>query len=265
MLNLDKIKISYEKYNVIDDVSITVSKGDMISIIGRNGSGKSTILKTVINLIKLDSGFITFENKDVIKYKTKELAKKIAYVSQQKMAYPDLNVETLVSYGRYPHIKLGKFLNEHDKKIIYDALHKTGLYELKNKSVRKLSGGERQRAWIAMALCQEPEVLILDEPTTYLDVAYQIEILDLIKELNESLNMTIVMVLHDINLASRYSKKIYAIKDKKIYACGTPDKIVCPKVLEEVFTINGDFYMDEEYQCPFFIPKKSKNKKEEHK
>ncbi|WP_162140130.1 ABC transporter ATP-binding protein [Haploplasma axanthum] len=264
-LRLNNLKISYEKYNVIDDVSIKINKGDIVSIIGRNGCGKSTVLKTIINLLELDSGFVEFDKTDVRKYKRKDLAKKIAFLSQQKLSYPDLTVETLVSYGRYPHLKFGKFLNSNDKKIIDESLKKTGVYHLKDKSIKKLSGGERQRAWIAMAICQEPEILILDEPTTYLDVAYQIEVLDLIKELNETLGMTIVMVLHDINLASRYSKTIYAIKDKKVFACGTPNMIVCPRVLEEVFTINGDFYVDEENKCPFFIPKKSKNKKEEIK
>lgn len=261
-LNLNDLKISYEKYNVIDGVTMKINKGDIVSIIGRNGCGKSTVLKTIINLLNLDSGFVAFNNTDIRKYRTKDLAKKIAFLSQQKLSYPDLTVETLVSYGRYPHLKLGKFLNEYDHKVVEDSLKKTGIYHLKDKSIKKLSGGERQRAWIAMAICQEPEILILDEPTTYLDIAYQIEVLDLVKELNETLNMTIVMVLHDINLAARYSKMIYALKDKKIFACGTPEMVVSPKVLEEVFTINGDFYVDEENNCPFFIPKKSKTKKE---
>lgn len=245
-LDIDDLKISYEKYNVIDGVNLSIEQGDIVSIIGRNGCGKSTILKAIINLLSIDRGKITFRGKEVKKYKAKELAQKIAFLSQQKLAYPDLTVETLVSYGRYPHLKFGKFLNEQDRNVIDKALHQTGIYHLKDKSIKKLSGGERQRAWIAMAICQEPEILILDEPTTYLDIAYQIEVLELIKKLNEESHMTIIMVLHDINLAARYSKKIYAIKDKKIYAYGEPQHIVCAKVMEEVFTIKGDFYVDKE-------------------
>jgi len=255
-LEFKNLKISYEKHNVIKDFNLNINKGEIISIIGKNGTGKSTILKSIIKILKIEEGQINLEKKNIKDYKLKELAKKIAFMSQQKRTYSSLKVKTLVSYGRYPHLKFGKFLSNHDKDIIDDSLKKTGIFHLKDKYVTKLSGGELQRAWIAMAICQEPEILILDEPTTYLDIAYQIELLELIKELNQKLKMTIIMVLHDINLASRYSNKIYALKNKKIHAGGEVLEVINLKTLKEVFDINGKIYYDQENKCPFFIPQK---------
>ena len=167
---------------------------------------------------------------------------------------PDINVRTLVSYGRYPHMRFGKGLSEQDRQIIDRTLEFTGLSDMAGRSVSTLSGGERQRAWLAMSVCQQPEILILDEPTTYLDISYQVEVLEVIRRLNEKSGTTILMVLHDINLAARFSDLMYALKDGKIHSCGEPAQMVSTGILSDVFEINARILDDTDNGCPFFIP-----------
>lgn len=251
------ISICYGKKSVIENLSLDFPKGKVITIIGQNGCGKSSLLKTASKAVKPNGGEIIFEGKPIKEFKPKELAKKIAYLPQVHTSPPDIDVRTLVSYGRYPHSRFGRRLTEDDTATIEQSLELTGLTRLAHRTLRTLSGGERQRAWIAMTICQNPEILILDEPTTYLDISYQVEVLELVRELNQKLGITIIMVLHDLNLAARYSDLLYAIKDCCLCAGGCPCEVLTQKNLQSIFNIEADVFEDKTNRCPFFIPIKT--------
>lgn len=253
----EHISISYKNRQIIEDLSVEFPKGSITTIVGQNGCGKSSLLKTVSRAVIPDTGKIVLEGKSIRKYSPKHLAQKIGYLAQVHTSPSDIDVRTLVSYGRYPHSKFGKSLTAKDVEIVDRALAMTGLEKLQNQMVATLSGGERQRAWIAMTICQEPEILILDEPTTYLDISYQVEVLELVQRLNKELGMTIIMVLHDLNLAARYSDYLYALKNGKLYARGTPQKVLTENNLKELFHIEASVHKDEINGCPYFIPLRS--------
>lgn len=248
------ISIKYGKKQVLSNVSIDFPKGRIVTLIGKNGCGKSSLLKTVSHAITPCNGCVIYEDKALCKYKAKDIAKKIAYLPQVHYSPPDIDVRTLVSYGRYPHSKFGKGMTMEDKNIVDETLEFTGLTALQYQTLSTLSGGERQRAWIAMSICQKPEILILDEPTTYLDISYQVEVLELVRKLNQQFGTTIIMVLHDLNLAARYSDKLYAIKNQGIYAEGCPKEILTCKNLHDVFEIDAEIFEDKINDCPYFIP-----------
>lgn len=252
------LKMRYGNKVALKDVNFKAKDGEIITIIGPNGSGKSTFIKAISRCMKPKSGVINLDGINIYNIPTKTLAKEIAVLPQVKSVSTDITVENLVSYGRYPHLGFGKRMNSDDKEIIDWAINKTGLVELRDRYVTTLSGGERQRAWIAMALAQKPRILILDEPTTYLDVSYQLEVLELIKELNKSLGLTVIMVLHDLNQAARYSDNIYVLKDGEICDYGTPKDIMKSNLLEDVFRIDAHIYEDKINCCPYFIPYKIK-------
>ncbi len=252
----DGITVEYGKKTVLDGLSLEVPKGKFVTVIGQNGCGKSTLLKTVSRAVTPQKGTVIFEDRPMKEYSPKKLAKKIAYLAQIHTAPPDIDVRTLVSYGRYPHLSFGKKMTAKDYEIIDNALTLTGLGELRDRAVSTLSGGERQRAWIAMTVAQEPEILVLDEPTTYLDIGYQIEVLELIRSLNTELEITVLTVLHDLNLAARYSDLIFAVRGGNVYTCGSPKEVITPQILSDVFNIDARIMIDGEYGCPFFIPNK---------
>ncbi len=262
----EDISIKYGKKQILENISVNVPKGKIVTIVGRNGCGKSSLLKTAAKAVRQTSGRVLFEGKDIKKHKVKDLAKKIAYLPQVHTSPPDIDVYTLVSYGRFPYLKLGKSLSLKDSEIVNRCIEITDLTEIAHQKLGTLSGGERQRAWIAMTLCQEPSVLILDEPTTYLDISHQIETLDLIRSLNERLKLTIVMVLHDINLAARYSDEIIAINEKKTYAVGSAKKVLTKEKIKDIFNLNVNVEYDSENNCPYFIPisMKQSNKGEKY-
>lgn len=224
------LSVSYGKKEVLRSLDVDVPRGKVVTVIGQNGCGKSTMLKTVSKAVTPKRGEVVFCDRRLGEYAPKKLAQQIAYLSQVHESPPDIDVRTLVSYGRYPYSKFGRGLTQADADIIDRALALTGLTALEDRILSTLSGGERQRAWIAMTIAQEPEILILDEPTTYLDVSYQVEVLELIKKLNRELGITIIMVLHDINLAARYSDVLMAVKGGRLYAAGTPAEIVTKSI-----------------------------------
>ncbi len=256
ILNAQNLSLGYYKKEIVKDLNLTISKGEIVTIIGPNGSGKSTILKALSRILKPSSGEIYYQDKNIHKINTKKIAEKIAVLPQVRNVPDDITVDTLVGYGRYPHLNFSKRMGKNDYEIIDWAIKKTGMSGLKSRYLNTLSGGERQRAWIAMALAQKPEVLLLDEPTTFLDISYQIEVLDLVKELNETLGLTIIMVLHDINQAARYSHKIYAIKDGKVCGSGEPYKLLTKDFLKNVFSIEAEIFEDVNNSCPYFIAQK---------
>ncbi len=246
------ISVRLGKNDVIQDLSLEVPKGKITTLIGKNGAGKSTLLKTVCRVVKPDAGQVVLEDRDIRKADAKQIAKRIAYLSQVHDVPSDIDVETLVSYGRFPHKKFGSGLTQADQRVIDSVIENMGLTPLKNRAVRSLSGGERQRAWIAMTLCQEPEILILDEPITYLDVGYRIEILELIRRLNRRLQMTIFMVLHDLNLAAKYSDELVILERGKIANAGTPEEILTQENLLQYFNIHTQIYRDPN-GAPYYV------------
>ena len=251
------ISIRYGKKDVLRDVTLDIPQGSIVTIIGQNGCGKSSLLKTVPRAVSPRGGSVIYRDAPVFRLPPKERAQKIAYLPQVHVSPPDIDAWTLVSYGRFPHGKFGRGLLKTDREIIEQALAMTGLTDLAKRKVQTLSGGERQRAWIAMTIAQEPEILILDEPTTYLDVSYQVEVLELVKRLNREMGITIVMVLHDLNLAARYSSLLYCIRDGSVYASGAPEQILTEQTLREVFSIEARVLTDQDHDCPYFIPLKT--------
>lgn len=250
------IVVSYGEKIALNKVNVKVNTGEIATIIGPNGSGKSTLVKAISRCIKLQSGRVEISGENIRTMDSKDIAKKMAILPQVKTPASDISVESLVSYGRYPHLKFGKRLSKKDKDIVHWAMENTGLVQLKDRDVVTLSGGERQRAWIAMALAQKPEILILDEPTTYLDISYQMEVLELVKELNKTLGLTVIMVLHDLNQAARYSDRIYVLKQGQVHKQGNPKSIIGADMLKDIFRIDAEIYQDKVNDCPYFIPNK---------
>ncbi|NSW91378.1 MAG: ABC transporter ATP-binding protein [Firmicutes bacterium] len=254
MLKAETLFIGYGNNLIIEGLGLEIKKGDMVTIIGINGSGKSTLLKTLSRNLRPLKGVVYLDGKCIFKQDTRAVARKLAMLPQSPRIPEDFTVRDLVSYGRQPYLGLTGRFKPKDFEIIDWAISATHIDCLQHRLVSTLSGGERQRAWLALALAQQPEVLLLDEPTTFLDIGCQFEVLELIKSLNAQLGITIVMVLHDINQAARYSRSIIALKDGRVYKTGRPEEIVTEKVLEEVFNVKVKVFSDPDNHCPYFIP-----------
>ncbi|MCC3358218.1 ABC transporter ATP-binding protein [Bacillus sp. REN16] len=233
------LQIGYGDRLIVKDLSIEIPDKKITTIIGSNGCGKSTLLKAMTRVIPHQSGSIILDGESISRENTKKLAKKLAILPQNPESASGLTVGEIVSYGRFPHQKGFGRLNSHDIEVINWALDVTGTAFFKHHPVDALSGGQRQRVWIAMALAQETEIIFLDEPTTYLDMAHQLEILELLQKLNQEQNRTIVMVLHDLNHAARFADYIIALKYGQIVKAGTSEEVITNKVLEEIFHIDA--------------------------
>lgn len=244
MLCAKNLKVGYEDRIIIEDLNLSIKQGEIVSIIGPNGCGKSTLLKTLSRMIHPESGTVYLEGTELKELKNKLISQKICLLSQHNNAPHDLTVEQLVYYGRLPHKKWYEGKNEEDRKLIDWAIEQTGLTRYKDKPIGSLSGGERQRAYIAQALCQKPTILLLDEPTTYLDISYQLELMELIQEINKKLNITVVMVLHELNQASRYSDRLIIMKQGTIISDGAPNHIINQQTIESVYRIECDIDLD---------------------
>ncbi|CEG28844.1 ABC transporter ATP-binding protein [Bacillus sp. B-jedd] len=249
-----ELSLSYGDTLIIKELDLKIPKGEITVFIGGNGCGKSTLLRSIARLLKPKSGTVLLEGKVISKLSTREVARNMAILPQTPVAPEGLTVLQLVKQGRYPYQSWLKQWSEEDERKVDDALKATGLEELKDRPVDSLSGGQRQRAWIAMTLAQDTDILLLDEPTTYLDMTHQIEILDLLYDLNEREGRTIVMVLHDLNLACRYAHNIVAIKDKQIYAQGRPEVVVNCSLVKNVFGMDCEVTMDPLFGTPLCIP-----------
>ncbi|WP_139368103.1 ABC transporter ATP-binding protein [Priestia abyssalis] len=253
-LETKSLTLSYGDTVIIDELNLTVPKGEITVFIGSNGCGKSTLLRSLARLLKPHSGSILIEGEMVSKLPTKEIAKQLAILPQGPVAPEGLTVLQLVKQGRYPYQKWYRQWSEEDERIVKHALQATGMEQLADRLVDSLSGGQRQRAWIAMTLAQDTDIILLDEPTTYLDMTHQIEILDLLFELNEKEQRTIVMVLHDLNLACRYAHHLVAIKDKTVYAQGKPEQVISRELVKDVFNMNCEVTVDPIFGTPLCIP-----------
>jgi len=250
IVRMENLETSYQKFTVFQDLSLNVKEGKITTIIGPNGCGKSTLLKTMGRILKQKCGKVYLQGQDLSTIHTKEIAKHLALLPQSPIAPQLLKVEELISYGRYPHRHNANKLLQKDKEIIEWAMDITKTTSFRNRHIENLSGGQRQKVWIAMALAQETEVLLLDEPTTSLDMAHQLDVLQIVEKLNKLQKRTIVMVLHDINHAARFSHEIVAMKEGKIVKIGTPTEVITPEVLKEVFHINARIMIDSHNGSP---------------
>lgn len=255
------LEVAYGEQVILNDLNLHIPVGKITTIIGPNGCGKSTLLKTIGRIMKAKNGAVYLDGKDIYDLSSKEFAKKLAILPQSPIAPEGLTAEELVSYGRYAHQKGFGKQSTQDKKMVEWALEVTNLSELSNRSVDNMSGGQRQRVWIAMALAQETDMILLDEPTTYLDVAYQLEVLELLEDLNKVYGCTIVMVLHDINLASRYADYLITMKKGTIMQEGTPSQVVTKEMLREVYEIDSDIVIDKESKKPICVSYRLLHKK----
>ena len=243
-ISTKNLNISYGNLDIVKDLNLDIPKGKITTIIGSNGCGKSTILKTIARIIQAKSGDIFVNNINIKEQSPKDLAKVMAVLPQSPQAPSGLTVEELIAYGRFPHQKgFGKMRKE-DEDIVTWALKSTGIEDFRERPMEALSGGQRQRAWIAMALAQQTEILILDEPTTYLDLAHQLEILKLLEELNRKQGTTIVMVIHELNNAARFADHMIGVKKGKVVCEGTAHEVMTKENLKELFNIDAEIVED---------------------
>ncbi|MGO2518810.1 MAG: ABC transporter ATP-binding protein [Microbacterium sp.] len=253
-LSAEGITLAYGDRTVIEGLDISLAPGKITSIVGANGCGKSTLLRALARLLKPASGQVILDGKSVHSQSTKEVARVLGLLPQSPIAPEGIAVADLVGRGRHPHQKALARWNAHDYEVVADALEATGITDLADRSVDELSGGQRQRVWIAMALAQETDILLLDEPTTFLDVAHQVEVLDLLTDLAVSRGTTIVMVLHDLNLAARYSDELVAMCAGAVHATGAPDEILTHTLVEEIFGMANQITTDPVSGKPMVTP-----------
>ncbi|MBS7531904.1 ABC transporter ATP-binding protein [Hazenella sp. IB182353] len=247
------LNVSYEENLIVKDLNIHIPDKKITTIIGSNGCGKSTLLKAMTRIIPYRAGIIAFDGVRIEDEDTKSLAKKMAILPQITENAVGLTVGELVSYGRHPYQKGWGRLTQKDSEVIDWALEVTGTAAYKYQLIDTLSGGQRQRVWIAMSLAQETEMIFLDEPTTYLDIAHQLEILMLLQKLNKEQERTIVMVLHDINQAARFADYIIALKDGQVVKAGSVEEVIQREVLKEVFQIDAEIGRDIRTHKPMCI------------
>lgn len=254
-LETRNLNLTYGNENIIEQLNLSIPKGKITVFIGSNGCGKSTLLRAMARLMKPAEGEIILDGKHIAGIPTKEIAKSLSILPQGPIAPEGLTVFQLVKQGRYPYQHWLKQWSDEDERLVKEALYVTKTTELAETSVDSLSGGQRQRAWIAMTLAQGTQTILLDEPTTYLDMAHQVDILDLLFELNEREQRTIVMVLHDLNLACRYAHHLVAIKDKTVYAQGKPEDVINSELVRHVFGMECEILPDPFFGTPMCIPK----------
>ena len=251
----EHIMAGYNHRKIIEDISVTVPENKISVIIGANGCGKSTLLKTFSRLIHPYEGHVILDGKHLTSLKSKQLAQQLGLLPQSPLVPEGIRVAELVSRGRFPYRKPLNGMTKEDFKAVEDALDMVGITELADRYVDELSGGQRQRVWLALSLAQQTDILLLDEPTTFLDISYQIEVLDLLTELNRTRKTTILMVLHDINLSARYADHLYAMCKGKLVAEGTPEEIITPELMKQVYDLDCIVIRDPASHTPLVIPK----------
>lgn len=253
-LSAKEVVAGYDKRVIINGIDISIPANKISVIIGGNGCGKSTLLKTFSRLLKPESGNIVLDGKEIDTYPSKILAQTLGLLPQSPVTPEGITVFDLVCRGRFPYRTIMKGMNKDDFEAASEAMEIMGITELANRNVDELSGGQRQRVWIALALAQQTDILLLDEPTTFLDIAYQVEILDLLTELNRKRGITIAMVLHDINLSARYADYLFALRDGKLIVQGTPEDVISPKLIKDIFGLECSVINDPVSNSPLVVP-----------
>ena len=258
LIEIQNLNAGYDGRTVLRDVDLTVYDRDFLGIIGPNGCGKTTLIRAMSRNLRPQSGQVLLDGKDIFRTNTKLVAQKMAVLCQNDTSMSDITVKTLVEYGRYAHKKWWSGTGSEDKSIVEWAIRRTGMTKLQDRKINALSGGERQRARIAMAIAQKPELMLLDEPTTYLDIAHQLEIMELVAALNREEGITVVMVLHDMNHAARYSDELILLNRSKVHTIGAPRELLENGELENVFSVEAEILSDSEDNSPVFYAKRKK-------
>ncbi|NNC13097.1 ABC transporter ATP-binding protein [Planctomonas sp. JC2975] len=252
-LAADHVTLAYDDRVVVDDLALQLPQQGVTMIVGANGCGKSTLLRALARLLTPAKGAVLLDGSDIRRTPTKAVARVVGLLPQSPVAPEGVTVAELVGRGRYPHQSWSRPWSARDDEAVAEALTSTGILELTNRRVEELSGGQRQRVWIAMALAQEPDILLLDEPTTYLDVAHQIDVLDLLVDLSHR-GTAVVVVMHELNLATRYADHLIAMKDGSVVADGTPREIVTGDLVRDVFGLDAAIVDDPVSGTPLVIP-----------
>ncbi|NUV68849.1 MULTISPECIES: ABC transporter ATP-binding protein [unclassified Streptomyces] len=247
------ITVGYGDRTVIDQLDVAIPPGVITTIIGPNGCGKSTLLRTLTRLLKPTGGTVVLDGEDIGTLRTKDVAKKLGLLPQAPVAPEGLTVADLVARGRHPHQSWLRQWSSDDADVVRRALAMTGVADLADRTVDSLSGGQRQRVWISMTLAQGTDLLLLDEPTTYLDLAHAIDVLDLVDDLHES-GCTVVMVLHDLNLATRYSDNLVVMRGGAVLAQGHPRDVITAELLHEAFGLRAKVIDDPVGDRPLIVP-----------
>ncbi|GLZ35223.1 ABC transporter [Lentzea sp. NBRC 105346] len=254
-LRADDITVGYGRRPISERLSVTVPDGRFTVIIGPNACGKSTLLRALARLLRPSEGLVLLDGKDIHAQPAKDVARRLGLLPQSSIAPEGITVAELVARGRFPHQKLIRQWSPADEAAVATALTVTGVAELSGRQVDTLSGGQRQRVWVAMVLAQETPIVLLDEPTTFLDIAHQIELLDLCRRLNRDQGTTMVAVLHDLNQACRYADHVIVMKDGAIVAEGEPGEIVTAELVAAVFGLRSRIIPDPETGTPMVIPR----------
>ena len=248
------LRVAYGSTTIIDDLSVEIPHGKLTTIIGPNGCGKSTLLRALSRLLPIKGGTITLDDKDITHVRRRKLAREIAVLPQSPIAPDGLMVADLVSRGRHPHQSWVNQWSTQDESEVARALELTKVSDLAHRQLESLSGGQRQRVWISMVLAQNTNIMFLDEPTTYLDMSHSIDILNLVQQLNHEMGRTVVTVLHDLNLAIRYSDHLIVMRDGEICATGSPAEIITSELLKSVFDLDAVVIEDPVVGGPMIVP-----------
>jgi iron complex transport system ATP-binding protein len=244
MLETQGAQLSYQRFIVCEDLTIAIPEGRVTAIVGANGSGKSTVLRALARILAPTAGAVLLDGKELHRWRTNEVAKRLAILPQAPQTPDGLTVWDLVAFGRFPYRHWFGALQDHDAASIHQALTSVGMLDLAERPIRELSGGQRQRAWIALALAQETPYLLLDEPTTHLDLEHQMEVMDLVGRLNRELRKTVVLVLHDLNLAARYAQHMIVLAGGTVVREGTPAQVLTPEILRRAFHVDAHVFVE---------------------
>ena len=249
-----KLSLAYDSQVIIEKLSTTITTGEITALVGPNGCGKSTLLRGLARLLKPQTGELLLDGNAIHSLPTRELAKQLGLLPQGPIAPEGLTVYELVAQGRYPHQGFFQQWSLEDERVTQEAITVTNMIEFADRPLDTLSGGQRQRAWIAMTLAQKTPFLLLDEPTTYLDIGYQMEVMELIEQLNKERQMTILLVLHDLNQAARYSQRMIVLSQGEIVADGAPEAVLTQRLLAEVFKVRANIVTDPYSGSPVCLP-----------
>ncbi|WP_020389048.1 ABC transporter ATP-binding protein [Kribbella catacumbae] len=263
VLRTENLRLGYDAIPVVSDLSVEIPSGRITVIVGANACGKSTLLRGLARLLGPQSGAVYLDDADIARLSGSTLATKLGMLPQQPVAPDGITVSDLVGRGRHPHQRWFRQWSAEDEYVVTAALEATGISDLADRSLDQLSGGQRQRVWIALALAQDAETMLLDEPTTFLDLAHQLEILDLVHDLNRDRGKTVVLVLHDLNLAARYADHLIALKAGKIVAQGNPTEVVTAAMVQAVFGLASHVIPDPLTGTPLVLPRPRRPRRSE--
>ncbi|WP_240609978.1 ABC transporter ATP-binding protein [Billgrantia endophytica] len=254
-LRAERLRLGYDRVLVCHDLDVSIPDGCFTVIIGPNGCGKSTLLRSLCRLLPPQAGRVLLDGKDIHRLPTRQVARQLGLLPQGAQVPSGITVVELVERGRYPHQSLLQQWSNEDEFAVHEAMRSTGVLELAERQVDQLSGGQRQRVWVAMVLAQQTPILMLDEPTTYLDIAHQIELLELFRELNRQAGHTLIAVLHDLNQACRYADHLIVIADGSIVAEGKPSELMTVELVAEVFGLACVIIDDPVSHTPLIVPR----------